>query len=489
MNSVIQKSDGVTPAERYLKRLCDRTFLSLWSYPGIYRDRGKEVCDLLVVFENHIIIFSDKDCAFPNTGDIDLDWSRWFRNAIVKSAEQIWGAERWIRKYPDRLFLDKKCKQPFPIPLPDPSGAQFHRILVAHGVSHRCREELGGSGSLMLDSTLVGSKHTSERKAGGIPFTIGHIDPAKGYIHVLDDTSLNILLTTLDTITDFVSYLSKKERIMCNSEQHIFAAGEEELLAVYHRKLNKEGQHDFLFDPNLQAITITEGHWQEFIHSRERKAQVKADKISYFWDALIENFSTSFFSNNQNPSAHLTLTEHEKIMRFLARESRTRRRLLAKSFLSLIEKTPKSCRATRVMLSTNPKEPYYVFLLLPKLDSVEYEEYRAVRGQHLYDCCTIAKIEYPDALEIVGLATEAGIEYSSSFDAVYLDARNWTADDIAEGESVQQQLSVIRGGKKEAFAGSENEFPIDKMQKSRRIGRNELCPCGSGKKYKKCHGR
>jgi uncharacterized protein YecA (UPF0149 family) len=24
--------------------------------------------------------------------------------------------------------------------------------------------------------------------------------------------------------------------------------------------------------------------------------------------------------------------------------------------------------------------------------------------------------------------------------------------------------------------------------KTRKIGRNEPCPCGSGKKYKKCHG-
>nr|WP_305811744.1 SEC-C metal-binding domain-containing protein [Photobacterium leiognathi] len=25
-------------------------------------------------------------------------------------------------------------------------------------------------------------------------------------------------------------------------------------------------------------------------------------------------------------------------------------------------------------------------------------------------------------------------------------------------------------------------------KKKRKIGRNEPCPCGSGKKYKKCHG-
>ncbi|MDA1036183.1 MAG: SEC-C metal-binding domain-containing protein [Chloroflexi bacterium] len=27
------------------------------------------------------------------------------------------------------------------------------------------------------------------------------------------------------------------------------------------------------------------------------------------------------------------------------------------------------------------------------------------------------------------------------------------------------------------------------MTQGRKIGRNEQCPCGSGKKYKKCHGK
>jgi hypothetical protein len=54
----VQPAEGVTDAERYLAKLCRRSFLSLWSYPGVFRDQGggKEVCDLLVVFDNHIII-------------------------------------------------------------------------------------------------------------------------------------------------------------------------------------------------------------------------------------------------------------------------------------------------------------------------------------------------------------------------------------------------------------------------------------------------
>src|SRR5215212_1771727 len=89
----ISRADSVTETERYLKNLCDRTFLSLWSYPNVFRDQGssakgdgKEVCDLLVVFENHVIIFSDKHCAFPDSGDLLRDWGRWFRKAVKKSA-------------------------------------------------------------------------------------------------------------------------------------------------------------------------------------------------------------------------------------------------------------------------------------------------------------------------------------------------------------------------------------------------------------------
>jgi len=97
--------NGVNASERYLKQLGDRTFLSLWSHANVHRDQGggKEVADLLVVFGNHVLIFSDKECAFPDTGDLDRDWARWYRRAIRNSAKQIWGAEQWIKAHPGRL--------------------------------------------------------------------------------------------------------------------------------------------------------------------------------------------------------------------------------------------------------------------------------------------------------------------------------------------------------------------------------------------------
>src|SRR2546425_314419 len=119
---VVLRAKGVTPAERYLQRLCEQSFLALWSYPSVFRDQkmsgkgdGKEICDLLVVFGDDVLIFSDKSCAFPDSGNIRLDWSRWFRRAIVGAAKQGWGAERWIREHPTRLFLDRACTRRFPL--------------------------------------------------------------------------------------------------------------------------------------------------------------------------------------------------------------------------------------------------------------------------------------------------------------------------------------------------------------------------------------
>jgi hypothetical protein len=74
----INKSSGTTPTEEYLAKICEKTFLSLWSYPNLYKPEGRkngkgvgtEICDLLVVFGNHVIIFSDKGASFNTNIDI-----------------------------------------------------------------------------------------------------------------------------------------------------------------------------------------------------------------------------------------------------------------------------------------------------------------------------------------------------------------------------------------------------------------------------------
>lgn len=38
------------------------------------------------------------------------------------------------------------------------------------------------------------------------------------------------------------------------------------------------------------------------------------------------------------------------------------------------------------------------------------------------------------------------------------------------------------------FAGGETSTTVQTVSNTVKVGRNEPCPCGSGRKYKKCHG-
>lgn len=466
--------------------------MSLWSYPGVFRDQGrrngkgdgKEVCDLLVVFENHIIIFSDKECNFADSGNLEVDWGRWYKKAILKSAQQVWGAERWIREFPNRLFLDKHCKIPFPITLPQSSHAIFHRVVVAHDGSRRCQEALGGSGSLMLDSSLIGDEHSH------CPFTVGQIDPSKGYVHVFDDTTLNIILKTLDTISDFTSYLTKKERFLTGNKV-INAAGEEELLAVYLTKLNSAREHDFIIEGNYDLVSFDEGFWEDFSRSGQRQAQIESDKVSYAWDSLIERFVLNAMSGTQYLTTGGPLSEQETMFRFLARERRTRRRMLANSLLEVLKRSVHSPSFwdARVIAPSRAGDPYYVFLFLKRREGDSDAEYRRIRGQLLSAYCRVVKLDHAEATDIVGIASEAGYVQRRSEDLLYLNASDWSAEADAEARRIQQKLGILR--KTKLGMRREHEYPVDHTGRPRStlLSRNSPCSCGSGKRFKRCCGK
>lgn len=482
---------GVTESERYLGKLCKRSFLALWSYPGVYRDQGrhegkgdgKEVCDLLVVFENHIIIFSDKHCHFADSDDVELAWARWYRKAVRTSAEQVWGAERWITQFPQRLFLDKHCTVAFPITLPDPATAIFHRIVVAHDGSRRCHELLGGSGSLMLDSRLVGDAHLNR------PFTIGQVDPDKGYVHVFDDTTLNIVMGTLDTISDFTAYLTKKERFL--TSRAVSATGEEELLAVYLHKINSAGEHDFVIKENYDRLSFYEGFWEAFTHSPERRAQIESDRTSYSWDRLIEKFAFHAMTGTEYFTSGGPLNEQEKIFRFLAREPRTRRRLLAISLHEVLERSTRSNSPwdARLLSPSRSGDPYYLFLFVKQRPDLSEEEYRRVRVELLRSYCHIVKLKHPQATDIIGIASEAGDVERRSEDLYYLNGASWNQAAATEAEEIQHRLGLLK--EVEPIMGREHEYPVDHTGRTRntKISRNSPCLCGSGKRFKRCCGK
>ncbi len=408
----------------------------------------------------------------------------------------MWGAERWIKSHPGRLFLDRKCSEPFPLDVPGLATARFHRVVVAHNASQRCRDELGGSGSLMLMPHIIGPMHSDPRTGGIVPFAIGQIDPDKGYVHVLDDTTLDILLGNLDTVRDFVSYLTKKEEFV-TSGLLLAATGEEDLLGYYLRNLNDRKEHDFIFPGDANAVVIDAGIWEDFERSPERRLQLEANRISYTWDRIIEKFAHNILGGTSLYHSHPRIADQLVPLRFMAREGRTRRRMLSTLLVDFLEKTPtREMRATRIVKPSNLGDPYYVFLLLSVPDDKLIEKYREVRRLLLEDLCMATKLQFPDALDIVGFATEPGLKDWKTEDVNYLDARDWTPELQAQAEEMREDLKLLKQLRVSQRQFQEYpkpppaEYPPDRHNRKRPQSlRNSVCPCGSGKKFKQCCGR
>lgn len=272
----------------------------------------------------------------------------------------MFGAERWIRQHPDRLFLDKSCRQPFPLEMPDPDRVQFHRVVVAHGVADRCRMAIGGSGSLRIVPDIVGGQHCSPADANYQPFAVGQIDPARGFVHVLDDASLEKVMAEIDTVSDFVTYLTDKERLIRDGRL-AGAEGEEDLLALYLYPVEGKDENAFSIPALHMPITAEPGLWNEFERDTHRVARKRANDPSYLWDHLIELMSEQALAGTLRSTPPSGIPGTAACLQMLARERRTRRRLLSIALRDLITETPpaQSFRAVRVNVPTEPENPYY----------------------------------------------------------------------------------------------------------------------------------
>jgi hypothetical protein len=436
----VEESTAVTASEAYLGNLCRSAFLHLWSYPNLYRDQGKgkrtegkELCDLLVVFGDDLLIFSDKHCALREDRPLQTSWRRWYRDAVLTSAKQISGAERWLLEHPDRVFTDRECSRPFPIQLP--KSPRIHRIVTCRGAAGGSRGHWGGSGSLLVTNRPLAD-------CSELPFYLGCFDERSKMVHVFDEVGLDEVLTTLDTASDFCSYLTKRE-LFFRKYQMIVAPGEEDLLAFYLRGVTPgTNEHDFIVQYDVTGIALDESFGKWWAQSEERRAKAAADRVSYCWDRLIEKFSHHMANGTQYFPREGGVREGEALVRWMARENRVRRRQLASMLLEAMEtKTPGRLRR-RYFLPQSPGDPFWVFLVLPRPDRVSYEEYREFRRAFLLSHCYVIKYLNPNALDVAGIAVEPREEEISE-DAIYLDCRSWTPEENARAKELHERAGIF----------------------------------------------
>jgi preprotein translocase subunit SecA len=108
------------------------------------------------------------------------------------------------------------------------------------------------------------------------------------------------------------------------------------------------------------------------------------------------------------------------------------------------------------------------------------------------------KQEYKrEAFELFGAMVEAvKLEVIQTLTAVQIKTQDdIKPDDASHVENVRQVHPSSDGGALQAEAESNGEVAVAEAPKPKpvrvgqKVGRNDPCPCGSGKKFKQCHGK
>jgi hypothetical protein len=460
--------EGTTDSERALTRLAKKAFLSLWSYSNVFTDEGrsngkgdgKELCDLLVVFGNDILLFSDKECEYHFDTDVRVAWPRWYKRAIEKSANQLAGAEKFAKAFPKRIFLDKHCQAPLPVPLPDAGVARYFLIAVTRG-AHLAAQQFfgrGSSGSVILSNDIRGKEHYES------PFHIGFPLKSGRFVHVLDEMTVDLLLGELDTVPDLVAYLACKEAFVAKPGVLVSIPGEEEILARYMATI-RDGQHALPEIPeDVTSATLPEGDWETYSKSAQRAAKREADKVSYLWDSIIEHQSnfiragTAITLWNQSPQR----VDHERIVRAMAQQNRLARRQCGADLHYVLSRDEPRGVFTRIHMSGSPLKRAFVFLAAKRHADMPYEEYRKSRMHYLTTYCHAIKGTMPDLQEAIGVSAEPFSEGESSFEFIYVDHSTPMSDEEKKGwRDMADELEILRPKTQFAFyKDTAREFPI-----------------------------
>lgn len=473
-----------TRTERHLERLCRASFLRMWAHRSPYRlqkdnknaAQGKELCDLLAVFEDDVFIFSDKEVAWKDHPVDGIAWKRWYHRAITQSVTQIAGAERWLRSHPELVFANKACSEPLPVAIPSVASARFHRIAVAHGSSRPCQRHFGGgSGSLVLN-TLVGAS---------VAFTIGREGTRHSFVHVFDEATLGLILTNLDTLPEFRDYILAKERLLTEGKE-IIATGEEDLLATYLTRMDprQPNKHGFGNTDGYHMIVVTEGEWTDFERSPEKAARDAANADSYMWDRLIDKFAKHSIDRTHHFTSSTGPQQTERTLRLLNAVPRTGRRTLVQECYDQLSRM--GSHSYRVWGGRNPgkSEPAFTFLAVRRDEGEDYTEYRRRRLYMLTMCTALSRIRNPDIHAHVGIGY-GPFDNDTSEDVVLIDNDSWSQELGEAAIAFRDEFGILRQVRE--VRRTTQEYPRSGPDVGPRgIERNRPCPCGSGRKWKKC---
>lgn len=430
---IINKSYGLNKSEEYISKLCENSFLKLWVYPNLYKSRGQELCDILIVFGDVVFIFSIKDIQFDKDIDVDLAWKRWKKAAIDKSIKQVNGAARWIIEYPDRIFLDPGCTQQFPIKIKT-KNLKIFKIIVAFGIENACKKyyEPDSTGSL----PIIYCKDTSIEIQGTNLFCL-KMDK-NNIVHILDDYSSWVLFSELDTIADIKKYFEAKEEAI-NEFDNIMILGEEDILATYlmnmYMNTNKNPILPFDKPTKKDFLMYESDFYKKFQNSDMYKRQKELNQYSYLIDNVLQKTMDNALKNK------LVGTEDvfngNGAIKELTKLSRFYRRNLSLKFKDAIEKFPSNEDPLfRQVSSVYDKDIQIAYIFL----QVNYyhlkQKFKNISREIKIAMLEVAAATYFKKVEkvqkVVGIGVNAPLYHNDLMEDFVLIERNMLTKDFVE---------------------------------------------------------
>lgn len=478
----MEEKEGFNESERKLIALAKKSFLPLWTHPNVFRDQdkrgsivsdGKEIVDLLVIFGDYIILFSDKDCKFPEAKDISIIWQRWVNRSITGSIKQLMGAERWLKNYPERVFKDKACSEPVSFKITEKT--KIIRIAVCHSNADICSRYRSGIPFIGFDTSI--NPPTSK------PFWLGKMGEEGKYVHIFDEFSFEAILDKLDTIDDFTKYLEYKENII-NKGIQIRADSELDLLANFFKNFNEKTQ-EHLYTIQKNQVIVPSNEWLSLYDDYGYVQGKKLDNQYNIIDTIINKFSHCIRNKSLVDSSPEGLNNSELALRALAGECRLSRRCMSQAIVDYW--LQKRYDYTRRIPSESFQKIHFVFTSPSLKKDESFEDYQERRIDALMRICLIERYTHQDNKPVIGLATNPPCDKQGCEDLIYIPVNLQNVDpemwNLAK-EYVNEYKKNEDYKKRKLQRFSSYEFPFV----PKKIGRNDPCPCGSGKKYKKCCG-
>jgi hypothetical protein len=309
-----------------------------------------------------------------------------------------------------------------------------------------------------------------------------------------------IVLRELDTVSDFKAYLDEKVRA-AGTFDYLSYCGEEDLLGHYLLNYDAATQRHVIGPKDTDkrkgnGVMIGEGEWHDFVQTDLYKNTKKEDRISYFWDKLIQR--TCQNSLDGTLGGNSDIARGPSAVFEMVKERRFVRRGLSAEMLTAVQRFPDDGKFTRQVTFLPSFEPNVGYVLLQLRVPEEFRaaaDFREKRQTLLEIACAAAKNKFPNLVKVIGIGIEAP-KFSGDTvaeDFILMPCETWPDETKTYYEELNREWDFFSTSELRRFNDRVTQFvPAPrpaKTAKPGKMGRNDPCPCGSGKKFKKCHGR